>query len=106
MYDTLHNKGRIHCHIEGSKGSNLAATIDDQFFGRERPNHLTLTLYCNLERATHLIWNLFYHAKTKHIEARYHHIQELVTNKKLDVQKVDIKVNITNNLTKSLSGQR
>ena len=39
-----------------------------------------------------------YHAKTKHIEVRYHHIWELVTNKKLEVQKVDTKVNIADNL--------
>ena len=36
---------------------------------------------------------------------RYHHIQELVTNKKLDVQKVDTEVNIIDNLTKQLPNQ-
>ena len=40
--------------------------------------------------------------KTKHIEVRYHHIRELVTIKKLKVQKVDTEVNIANNMTKIL----
>ena len=64
------------------------------------------TLYCNSESAIHIITNLVYHPKTTHIEVRYHHIRELVTNKKLEVQKVDTEVNITNSLTKTLLDQR
>ena len=30
------------------------------------------TLYCDSQSAIHLIWNPVYHAKTKHIEVRYH----------------------------------
>ena len=48
--------------------------------------------------------NLVYHATTKHIEVRYH-IQELITDKKLDVWKVDTEVNITDSLTKPLLDQ-
>ena len=40
--------------------------------------------------------------KAKHIDLRYHHIRELATNKKLEVQKVDTEVNIVDNMTKPL----
>ena len=38
----------------------------------------------------------------KHIEVSYHHIWELVTNKKLEVWKIDTDVNIVDGLTKTL----
>ena len=43
--------------------------------------------------------------KAKHIEVRYHHIWELVPDKKLEVQKVDTD-NITNSLTKPFLDHR
>ena len=42
----------------------------------------------------------------KHIEVRYHRIRELVTDKKLEVRKVNIEVNIINNLMKTLPNHR
>ena len=36
---------------------------------------------------------------------QFHHIQELITEKKLEVRKIDTKVNITNCLTKLLLEQ-
>ena len=58
------------------------------------------------QSAIHLIWNPIYHANTKHIEAWFHHIRELVIERKLEVQKIDIEVNIANYLTKPLLEQR
>ena len=46
------------------------------------------------------------YAKMKHIEVRYHRIRELVTDKKLDVQKVDTEVNIADSIMKPLLDQR
>ena len=40
------------------------------------------------------------------IEVRYHHIREFVTDKKLEVRKVDIEVNIADSLTKPLPYHR
>ena len=73
---------------------------------KRRIDHPTQTLYCDSQSTVHLIKNHVYHANRKHIEVRYHHIRELVTNKKLEVRKVDTKVNIANNVTKSLPDQR
>ena len=42
----------------------------------------------------------------KHIEVRFHHIRELVTEKKLEVRKIDIEVNIADFLAKPLPDQR
>ena len=45
----------------------------------------TPTLYCDSQSAIHLMRNPIIHTKTKHIEIRYHHIQELVTEKRLKI---------------------
>ena len=42
----------------------------------------------------------------KHIEVRYHHIRELIIDKKLDNGKVDTAVNIVDSLTKYPSDER
>ena len=42
----------------------------------------------------------------KHIEVAFHHIQELITEKKLEVQKIDTQVNIADCSTKPLPNQR
>mgnify|MGYP006970536726 FL=1 len=38
----------------------------------------------------------------KHIEVRYHHIWELVIDKKLEIRKVDTEVKVANSLAKPL----
>ena len=53
----------------------------------------------------YLIRNPLYHVKAKHIEVQFHHIQELVTKKKLEVWKVDTEVNIVDFLTNPLREQ-
>ena len=76
------------------------------FSAKRRLDHLASTIYCNSQSAIHLIQNPVYNAKTKHIEVRFHHIRELVTEKKLEVRKIDTKVNIVDCLTKPLPDQR
>ena len=57
-------------------------------------NHLAPTIYCDSQSMIRLIRNHVYHAKTKHIEVRFHHIRELVIEKKLEVRKIDTKLSI------------
>ena len=72
------------------------------FSAKSQIDHSALTGHCDSQSTIHLIRNPIYHAKTKHIEVWYHHIRELVTEKKLEVRKIDTKVNIANSLTKPL----
>ena len=64
--------------------------------------HITLTLHWDSHNAIHLVRNPFYHAKKKHIEVRYRHSRKIVIDQKLEIQKFDTEVNITDLLTKSL----
>ena len=66
----------------------------------------TPTLYCDSQSAIHLVRNPIIHSKTKHIEVRYHHIRELVTEKRLEIRKIDTELNIADSLTKPLPEDR
>ena len=79
------------------------ATARSTFRNTDQP---APTIHCDSQSVIHLIYNPIYHAKTKHIKVRYHHIRELMTEKKLEVQKIDTEVNITDCLTKPLLDQR
>ena len=105
LHDTLDNRGRLHSRIGSNQGSHLAALTIDWFSAKGWIDHSAPTLYCDSQSAIHLIKNPVNHAKTKHIEVRHHHIWELVTNKKLEVRKVDTEVNIADSLTKPLSNK-
>lgn len=49
-----------------------------------------------------LVYNLVYHARTKHINIRYHKIRELVEEGEVELVKVHTKVNQAEALTKAL----
>ena len=55
------------------------------FSANSQIDHPMPILTCDFESAIHLIWNPVYHAKKKHIEVRYRHIWERVTDKKLHI---------------------
>ena len=83
----------------------MATSSVTQLFDEKMTRRPTPTIYCDSQSAIHLIRNPVYHAKTKHIEVRFHHIRELVTEKRLEVQKIDTEVNIADFLTKPLPDQ-
>ena len=91
---------------EAAKEAIWLHRLSADFGTKNRTDRPTPTIYCDSQSAIHLINNLVYHAKKKHIEVRYHHIRELVTEKKLEVRKIDIEVNIADCLTKTLPDQR
>ena len=106
MQDCVYHKGRVHGNIGGSEGSDLVAPIDCRLLDYELNPPTSLTIYCDSQTSIHLINKPIYHAKTKHIDVRYHYIQELVIEKKLKVWRIDIEVNIVDCLTKPLPDQR
>ena len=96
-------------YIAASKATKEAISLhllSADFSAKDRINHPAPTLYCNSQSAIHLTTNPLYHTKKKHIDVRYHHIRELISDKNLEVYKVDIEVNIADNLTKTLPDQR
>ena len=65
-----------------------------------------LELHCDSQSATHLAKNQVYHAKTKHIDMRYHTIREWIEEVKLNLIKVHAENNAANMMTKPVSTQK
>jgi hypothetical protein len=59
-------------------------------------------LHCDCLSVIQLAKNLVFQAKTKHIEVRFHFIRDSITNRKVDLRKVDTALNIADCLTKPL----
>src|SRR5436190_18172901 len=57
-------------------------------------------LYCDSQSAIYLAKHQVYHARTKHIDVRYHKIAELVASGALLLEKIHTSVNATDILTK------
>ena len=64
------------------------------------------TLHSDSMSAIQLAKNPVFHAKTKHIEVRYHFIRGVVKDKSVDLVKISTDQNPTDLLTKSLSTER
>ena len=61
-------------------------------------------MYSNSQSALSLVQILVYHARTKHIDIRYHKIRELMEDGEMELVKVYTKDNVADALTKILSG--
>lgn len=64
-----------------------------------------LELHCDSQSAIQLAKNLVFHAKTKHIDVKYHFIREVLEDKQLHLVKVHTKENHVDLLTKGLPGE-
>ena len=60
-------------------------------------------LYCDSQSAIYLAKNQVYHARTKHIDMRFHKIRELVYSGELLLEKVHTSENATDMLTKPVT---
>jgi len=60
-------------------------------------------LHCDSKSAIYLAKNQVYHARTKHIDVRYHKIRELVASGELLLEKVHTSENAADMLTKPSS---
>ena len=61
-----------------------------------------VSLHSASQSAIHLTQNLVYHARTKHIDVRFHRIRELVEEDEVALVKVNTKKNQADALTKAL----
>ena len=62
-------------------------------------------LHCDSQSAIELAKNPVSHAKTKHIDVKYHFIKEVLEEKQLQLVKVHTKENPIDLLTKGLPGE-
>ena len=61
-------------------------------------------LHCDSQSAIQLAKNPVFHAKTKHIDVKYHFIREVIDDKQIQLVKVHTKENPADLLTKGLPG--
>ncbi|GJT18000.1 transposable element [Tanacetum coccineum] len=67
-------------------------------------NQKIVTMYSDSQSAIHLAKNQVYHARTKHIDVRYHFIREILEEGRVRIQKVHTSKNPADMLTKVLAG--
>ena len=61
----------------------LQGLLDDLGVGQKQ-----VTVFCDSQSAIHLAKNQVYHARTKHIDVRYHFVQEIIKEGGVLVQKI------------------
>ena len=65
-----------------------------------------IRLDCDSQSAIFLAKNLTYNAKTKHIHVQYHFMRDMVEDKKVLLEKVDIVKNVVDSITNSISTKK
>ena len=65
-----------------------------------------ITVYCDSQSALYIASNLTFHSKTKHIGVQYHFVQEVVEGESVDMQKIHIKDNSADVMTKSINADK
>ena len=63
-------------------------------------DHKQVTVFCDNHSTIHLAKNQVYHARTKHIDVRYHFVREIIEEGGVLVQKIKTDDNPTDLLTK------
>ena len=64
------------------------------------------TLHCNSQSAIMLAKNPVFHAKTKHIDVKYHFIRDMLEDKLMELVKVHTNDNLADLMTKGLPPER
>ena len=60
-------------------------------------------MFCDSQSAIHLAKNQVYHARTKHIDVRYHFVREIIEEGRVLVQKIKTDENPADMLTKVMT---
>ena len=60
-------------------------------------------VYCDSQSALHIVRNPIFHSRTKHIGVQYHFIREVVEDGSVDLQKIYMKENLADVLTKPIN---
>ena len=59
-----------------------------------------INVYCDSQSAIHLTKNQVYHARTKHVDVRFHFVRKIIDEGKILLQKIKTADNPTYMLTK------
>ena len=78
----------------------LARLVGDLGISVEVP-----TLHCDIQNAIMLAKNSLFHAKTKHIDVKYHFIWDVLEDKHMELVKVHTDDNPADLLTKGLASE-
>ena len=73
----------------------LQGLLDDLGVGQKQ-----VTVFCDNQSAIHLAKNQVYHARTKHIDVRYHFVREIIKEGAVLLQKIKTDDNSADMLTK------
>ena len=60
-------------------------------------------LHCDSQSAIHLAKNQVFHARTKHIDVRFHKIRELVSDGNIHLRKIHMNSNPVDRFTKPVT---
>ena len=60
-------------------------------------------VFCNSQNAMHIVRNSAFHSRTKYIGIQYHFIREVVEDGSVDLQKIHMKENLADVLTKLIN---
>ena len=74
------------------------------FLGDLGVNQENIVVFCDNQSAIFLATNQTYHARTKHIDVKYHYVREIIESGVVLLRKIDIKDNPLDMLTKVISG--
>ena len=78
----------------------MASQIIDRFFDIDMD---ATDIYCENQSCIKLIENSMFHDKLKHIEIKYHYIQDIVQRRSINLQYLPTKEQVADVLTKPLS---
>jgi len=62
----------------------------------------TIVIHCDSLSAVNLSKNQMYHSRTKHVDVKYHFIQDMIMNEVVAIEKISTNENVTKMLTKAL----
>ena len=77
--------------LSTTEAEYMAATeVGKEIIGELGIRQAEFRLYCDNQSAIHLAKNVAYHSRTKHIQRRYHWLQERVEEKDFSLIKIHI----------------
>jgi len=68
-------------------------------------NNKEINIYVDNKATIHMSKNILVNQKSKHIDIRYHHVRELIADKKIKLNYINSKYNLVDALTKYLNNK-